>query len=63
MIKKFLGWVSNSGASVTLVLNPCQWRWLPWADRDDVWQGPDYKSVTFGWLFVIVKAWIDSERW
>lgn len=60
-------WLKYSGASVTLIVNPCHWRWMPWFEADDnkenIWRGPDYKGSAFGWLFVIVKVWVDNDSW
>ena len=60
-------WLEYSGASVTLIVNPCHWRLLPWLKTDDtrsIWDsGPDYRGVTFGWLFLIVRVWLDNETW
>lgn len=62
---KWRPWVANSGASVTFIVNPWNWRLKPWAENAataDTWPaGPRYKGVVFGWLFLIVKVWIDND--
>lgn len=56
-------WLKNSGASVTFIVNPWNWRLKPWAENAATsWEtGPSYKGVVFGWLFLIVKVWIDND--
>ena len=57
-------WVVNSGASITFIVNPWQWRLRPWHENaDDIEAGPSYRGTVFGWLFLVVKVWIDDETW
>lgn len=60
-------WIRYSGASITLVVNPFNWRWLPWAenavDAGVSITDPNYRGVVFGWLFLVVKLWIDDDTW
>lgn len=56
-------WIKNSGATFTFILNPFQWRLVPWGQKEPTeWpKGSNYKGVVFGWLFLIVKVYIDDD--
>lgn len=59
-----LNWLRFSGCSVKITLNPLQWSELPWANRfQDEWSGPNRRTVSFGWLFLTVRFWIDDGSW
>ena len=61
---KILDWMQHSGSSVTIIVNPCHWRLVPWYERDDdIMISPQYRSVCVGWLFIVVKLWIDDTTW
>ena len=64
---RWLPWIRYSGASITLVVNPFNWRWLPWAENAAspslLDNGPSYRGCVFGWLFLAVKVWIDDDTW
>lgn len=59
-------WLTHSGASVTIIINPCHWRFRPWLEDGSGYslaEGPNYRGAVFGWLFVIIKVWIDDDAW
>ena len=57
-------WLHFSGACVTITVNPLQWAIKPWANRfQDEWSGPNQRTVSFGWLFLTVRAWRDNGIW
>lgn len=67
-LKKLSNWFRYSGASVIVTVNPCHWRWIPWLKRNregaDSWPlGPNDFTVTFSWLFLTVRIWIDNGDW
>lgn len=57
-------WLRYSGISVIITVNPAHWQWRPWANRfQDEWAGPNSSTVSVGWLFLTVRAWIDNGAW
>lgn len=62
---KYKDWIKASGGSVTFVVNPFQWKLVPWGQRDTAeWpRGFNYQGVTFGWLFLIVRVFIDDDSY
>ena len=50
--------------AVIITVNPLHWSRLPWANRfQDEWAGPKEQTVSFGWLFLTVRVWIDDGSW
>lgn len=59
-----LKWLRFSGSCVIITVNPCHWRLRPWANRfQDEWAGPREQTVSFGWLFLTIRVWIDDGSW
>jgi hypothetical protein len=59
-----LKWLRFSGISVIITVNPFHWSKRPWANRfQDEWAGPKERTVSFGWLFLTVRAWKDDGSW
>ena len=60
---KYQAWIKASGGSVTFIVNPFHWRKFPWKEDDAVeWpRGYNYSGITFGWLFLIIRVWIDDD--
>lgn len=57
-------WLRFSGMSVILTVNPMQWSLRPWANRfQDEWSGPRERTISFGWLFLTVRVWINDGSW
>ena len=57
-------WLTYSGISVTITVNPAHWRLRPWANHfAGEWVGPHERRVNFGWLFLTVRAWLDDGCW
>lgn len=60
-----IDWLCNSGAAVTVTLNPCHWLWWPRVYRtvDDVWAGPTHRSWEINWIMFRLKLWVDNGAW
>ena len=57
-------YLTYSGASVTISINPLHWRLKPWLSRfQDEWAGDNTRTWTVGWLFLTVRFWIDDGCW
>jgi len=58
-------WLRYSGATVIAQVNPLHWRLLPWA-REELnreWPTPNERTWAVGWLFLVVRVWIDNGDW
>ena len=63
-LRRYLKWLRYSGFSVIITLNPCHWRFLPWAYREHRdWPGPNEHCYATGWLFLTARIWIDDGSW
>ena len=59
-----LKWLTYSGLSVILTINPCHWRLVPWVRKDaSEWAGPNEWAGSVSWLFLTVRVWIDDGSW
>jgi len=59
-----LNWLTYSGLSVILTINPCHWRFVPRARKDfNEWAGPNEWAGSVSWLFLTVRVWIDDGSW
>ncbi len=58
-------WLTYSGASVILTVNPAHWCWVPKAGQvfTDEWAGPNERTWSASWLFLTVRLWIDDGSW
>jgi hypothetical protein len=58
-------WLRFSGVTVIAQVNPLHWRLLPWAreERNLEWTTPNERTWAMGWLFLIVRVWIDNGDW
>jgi len=57
-------WLTYSGLSVILTVNPLHWSLLPWARRErSEWDGPNEWTSSCGWLFLTIRVWIDDGSW
>lgn len=62
-MKKILNYLTYSGASISIMLNPWHWSWIPSFKKDDnqdVWELNTHK---FKFLFLTVRFWIDDGSW
>lgn len=61
---KYGDWIKHSGFTVTVIANPFQWKLVPWGENahNDGWLGHNYRGYVFGWLFFIVKVWVDNDE-
>lgn len=57
-------WLTYSGLSVILTLNPLHWSLMPYArnERNLEWGMPDDQWAA-GWLFLTIRLWIDDGSW
>ena len=57
-------WLTYSGLSIIIELNPLHWCWRPYArnERSLEWGMPDSQWVA-GWLFLTIRLWIDDGSW
>ena len=59
-----LNWLLHSGASISIMANPCHWRWRPWLNKNSgVWAGPNDYTLNMGWLMLTIRIWIDDGTW
>lgn len=59
-----MNWLTYSGISVIIKLNPLHWRLLPRVEKEVFeWSGPKEWSGSCGWLFLTVRVWIDDGSW
>jgi hypothetical protein len=57
-------YLTYSGLCVIITINPCHWRFVPWARKDvEEWAGPKEWTGSCGWLFLTIRAWIDDGSW
>jgi hypothetical protein len=58
-------WLTYSGASIILTVNPVHWRWVPQAGRDfsAEWPGSNQRTGYASWLFLTVRVWVDDGSW
>lgn len=58
-------WLTYSGASVIITVNPLHWRLVPQAGREFVgeWAGPNERTWYVSWLFLTLRLWIDDGSW
>ena len=58
-------WLKFSGVTVILQVNPLHWRLLPWAreELNNEWPTPNERTWAMGWLFLVVRGWIDNGDW
>ena len=58
-------WLRFSGVTVILQFNPLHWRLLPWAREEHIneWPTPNERTWAVGWLFLVVRVWIDNGDW
>jgi len=58
-------WLRFSGVTVIAQVNPLHWRLQPWA-REELnreWPTPNERTWALGWLFLVVRVWIDNGDW
>ncbi|NDB84195.1 MAG: hypothetical protein EB127_15985 [Alphaproteobacteria bacterium] len=59
-----LKWLTYSGLSIIITVNPCHWRLVPWVRKEiKEWAGPNEHTISFGILFLTITAWIDDGSW
>lgn len=61
-----INYLKYSGASLTIYLNPLYWKAFPYIrniSKDDVYLGPDSHTWEFGFLFLIIRVWVDNGNW
>ena len=58
-------WLKFSGVTVIAQVNPLHWRLTPWAreERNLEWPTPNERTWAMGWLFLVVRLWIDNGDW
>lgn len=57
-------WLKYSGASISLTLNPCHWRFGVKFVRDqDLWAGPNERTWILSFLFITLRLWVDDGSW
>jgi hypothetical protein len=58
-------WLTYSGASVIITVNPLHWRYVPQAGRafEGEWAGPNERTWYASWLFLTLRLWIDDGSW
>ena len=58
-------WLTYSGASVIITVNPLHWRVVPQAGRvfTDEWAGPNERTWYASWLFLTLRLWRDDGSW
>lgn len=63
-LKNKPNYLRYSGISVIITLNPAHWSLRPFFrnEENSEWGMPD-KQWAIGWLFLTVRAWIDSGQW
>ena len=59
-----MNWLKYSGLSISLIVNPLHWSWMPWWRRDyNEWDGPNEWTGSCGLLFITIRVWIDDGSW
>lgn len=60
-----LDWLRYSGASISFMINPCHWHWIPRRipEPKDAWPRPHQRSLVVSWLGITLRAWIDDGAW
>jgi hypothetical protein len=50
---------------VIVQVNPLHWRLRPWAreELNNEWPTPNERTWAMGWLFLVVRGWIDNGDW
>jgi hypothetical protein len=63
--RSMIKWLRYSGFSVIIVGNPVHWSVLPWWRREanDGWPSPNERTYSVGWMFLILRMWIDDGSW
>jgi hypothetical protein len=58
-------WLTYSGASVIITVNPLHWRLVPQAGRafTGEWAGPNERTWYASWMFLTLRVWIDDGSW
>ena len=58
-------WLRHSGMTITLIVNPAHWQWIPKVAKDTNQEYPDCMFLSYRavWLFVRFNLWIDDGRW
>lgn len=61
-MKRFLSYIVNSGATVSVVLNPFHWTYVPkhTTSGGDLW---DVDWDMYSFLFLNIKVWVDDGDW
>lgn len=61
-------WLRYSGMVISVSVNPLYWKMLPWwkTDSDQLdwaFKSETERTVSFGFLFLTVRIWIDNGQW
>ena len=58
-----MSYLRYSGASISIFLNPLHWKIFPYFRKEpDVFSDSDHTYLC-GFLFLVVRIWIDDGSW